>query len=52
MRACYVEIDSNDRYLFLAGFHDGKVTMMRLNEDGSIAGIADGVFHQASVKVQ
>lgn len=46
MRACYVEIDSNDRYLFLAGFHDGKVTMMRLNEDGSIAGIADGVFHQ------
>ena len=46
MRACYVEIDSNDRYLFLAGFHDGKVTMMRLNGDGSIAGIADGVFHQ------
>ena len=46
MRACYVEIDSKDRYLFLAGFHDGKVTMMRLNEDGSIAGIADGVFHQ------
>ena len=46
MRACYVEIDSKDRYLFLAGFHDGKVTMMRLNEDGSIAGIADGIFHQ------
>ena len=46
MRACYVEIDSKDQYLFLAGFHDGKVTMMRLNEDGSIAGIADGVFHQ------
>lgn len=46
MRGCYVEIDSQDRYLFLAGFHDGKVTMMRLNKDGSIAGIADGVFHQ------
>ena len=46
MRGCYVEIDSLDRYLFIAGFHDGKVTMMRLNEDGSIAGIADGVFHQ------
>ncbi|MEE0105843.1 MAG: beta-propeller fold lactonase family protein [Lachnospiraceae bacterium] len=46
MRACHVEIDSKDRYLFLAGFHDGKVTMMRLNEDGSIAGIADGIFHQ------
>lgn len=46
MRGCYVEIDSKDRYLFLAGFHDGKVTMMKLNEDGSIDGIADGVFHQ------
>lgn len=46
MRACDVKIDSKDRYLFLAGFHDGKVTMMGLNADGSIDGIADGVFHQ------
>lgn len=46
MRACYVEIDSKDRYVFLAGYHDGRVTMMRLAEDGSVAGIADGVFHQ------
>lgn len=46
MRACYVEIDAKDRYLFLAGYHDGKVTMMRLNEDGTIAGIADSIFHQ------
>lgn len=46
MRACYVSIDSMDRYLFLGGFHDGKVTMMRLNEDGSIGEIADGIFHQ------
>ena len=46
MRACYVEIDSQDRYLFLGGFHDGRVTMMRLAEDGSVAGIADGIFHQ------
>ena len=46
MRACYVEIDSQDRYLFLAGYHDGRVTMMKLNEDGSVQGIADGIFHQ------
>ena len=46
MRACDVKIDSRDRYLFLAGFHDGKVTMMRLNKNGSIEGIADGIFHQ------
>lgn len=46
MRACYVEIDSQDRYLFLGGFHDGRVTMMQLNKDGSVAGISDGIFHQ------
>ena len=46
MRGCYVEVDSRRRFLFVGGFHDGRVTMMRLAEDGSIAGIADGVFHQ------
>ena len=46
MRACYVEIDSQDRYLFLGGYHDGRVTMMRLNPDGSVGEIADGIFHQ------
>lgn len=46
MRACYVSIDSQDRYLFLAGFHDGRVTMMNVNEDGSVGSIADGIFHQ------
>ena len=46
MRGCDLDIDSQDRFLFVAGFHDGRVSMMRLNEDGSIAGIADGIFHQ------
>lgn len=46
MRGCCVTTDSKRRYLFVGGFHDGKVTMMRLNADGSIAGIADGIFHQ------
>ena len=46
MRGCYVVVDSKRRYLFVGGFHDGRVTMMRLAEDGSIAGIADGIFHQ------
>lgn len=45
MRGCYLSIDSKDRYLFLAGYHDGRVTMMRLNSDGTIAGIAAGIFH-------
>lgn len=47
MRGCYVETDEEDRYLFVGGFHDGRVTMMKLNpKDGSIAGVADGVFHK------
>ncbi|MBQ7677192.1 MAG: beta-propeller fold lactonase family protein [Lachnospiraceae bacterium] len=46
MRGCFVDVDSKRRYLFVGGFHDGRVTMMRLNEDGSIRGIADGIFHQ------
>ncbi len=46
MRGCYVEVDDKNRYLFVAGHHDGKVTMMRLLEDGSIGDIADGIFHK------
>ncbi len=46
MRGCFVDVDSQNRYLFVGGFHDGRVTMMRLNEDGTIDGIADGIFHR------
>ncbi len=46
MRGCYLELDDLDRYLFVAGYHDARVSMMRLNGDGSIDGIADGVFHK------
>ena len=46
MRGCYVEVESTGKYLFVAGYHDGRVTMMHLNEDGSIGEIADGIFHQ------
>lgn len=46
MRGCYVEVDDENRYLFVGGHHDGRVTMMKLNEDGSIGEIADGIFHK------
>lgn len=45
MRGCYVEVDKENRYLFVGGYHDGRVTMMNLEEDGSIGEIADGIFH-------
>ncbi|MCR5641454.1 MAG: lactonase family protein [Lachnospiraceae bacterium] len=46
MRGCYVEVDSKRRFLFVGGYHDGRVTVMRLNKDGSVGDIADGIFHQ------
>lgn len=46
MRGCYLDVDLSDRYLFVGGYHDGRVSMMRLNKDGSIGKIADGVFHK------
>ncbi|PXV85706.1 6-phosphogluconolactonase [Lachnotalea glycerini] len=46
MRGCYLETDSLDKYLFVAGYHDGKVTVLDLAEDGSVGKIRDGVFHK------
>ena len=46
MRGCYVELDDKDQYLFVGGYHDGRVSMMKLAEDGSIVDIADGIFHK------
>ncbi len=46
MRGCHLSTDSKDRFLFVAGYHDGKVTVLRLNSDGSIGEICDGIFHK------
>lgn len=46
MRGCYLSTDLEDKYLFCAGYHDGKITVLRLNEDGSVGEITDEVFHK------
>ncbi len=46
MRGCYVSSDYTDSYLFVAGYHDGKLTVLKLNEDGSIGEITDEIFHK------
>lgn len=46
MRGCFLSTDKADKYLFVAGYHDGRVSVLRLNEDGSVGDIADGIFHQ------
>ena len=46
MRGCYLNSDQRDQYLFCAGYHDGKVTVMRLMEDGAIGEITDEIYHK------
>ena len=46
MRGCYLCTDYEDKFLFVAGYHDGKLTVLRLKEDGSIGGITDEIYHK------
>lgn len=45
MRGCYLTVTSDDQYIACAGYHDGKVTVLRLNEDGSVGDIVSEMFH-------
>lgn len=46
MRGCYLSTDYEDKFLFVAGWHDGKITVLRVNEDGSVGAITDEIFHR------
>ncbi len=46
MRGCYLSTDYEDKLLFVAGYHDGKVTILRLQEDGSVGEITDEIYHK------
>ncbi len=46
MRGCYLSTDYEDRFLFVAGYHDAKLTVLRVGEDGVIGGITDEIFHK------
>jgi len=46
MRGCYLSTDYEDKYLFVAGYHDGKITVLRLREDGGVGEITDEIFHK------
>ncbi len=46
MRGCYLSTDYKDKYLFVAGYHDAKITVLRLREDGGVGKITDEVFHK------
>ena len=44
MRGCYISTDYDDRFLFVAGYHDGKLTVLRIREDGSVGEIVDEIY--------
>ncbi len=46
MRGCYLSTDYEEKLLFVAGYHDGKITVLRLRKDGGVGEITDEIFHK------
>ena len=51
MRPCFICTDRSGKYLFAGGYYDGKVTVIRTLEDGTLAGVLDGVYHKGTGSV-
>ncbi|MCF0134256.1 MAG: lactonase family protein [Blautia sp.] len=45
MRGCFLATDVDGKYLYVAGYHDGKVSVVHTHKNGSLGSIMDGVFH-------
>lgn len=46
MRGCHIWLTKDDRFMFVSGYHDGKITVMKINSDGTVGHITDEVFHK------
>ena len=46
MRGCFLSTDYSGNYLFVGGYHDGKVTLVEILPDGRLGKVLDGVFHR------
>lgn len=44
MRGCHIAITKDDTYLFVAGYHDAKATVVAIREDGGIDRVTDEVY--------
>jgi len=44
MRGCYLSTDYEDKFLFVAGYHDGKITALRLRPDGGVGEITQEIY--------
>ncbi len=46
MRGCYLSTAQNGRFLYVGGYHDGKVTVVHTHKDGRLGSVMDGIFHK------
>lgn len=46
MRACHISVDKDDTFIYTAGYHDGKASVVRINDDGSVGELTAEVFHK------
>lgn len=46
MRGCHMSVDSKNKFIFTAGYHDGKATVLRLRPDGSVGDITAEVYNR------
>ena len=46
MRGCHMSVDLEGKYLFVAGYQDGKVTVIHTHQDGRLGSLMDDVFHK------
>ncbi|MEE1242507.1 lactonase family protein [Frisingicoccus sp.] len=44
LRPCYLQVDSKNEYLVSSGYYDGKLTVSRINPDGTVGEVTDEVF--------
>ena len=44
MRGCYLSTSYDDKYLFVAGYHDGKITALKIERNGSVGPITDEIY--------
>ena len=46
MRPHHICVDQEGKYLYTSGYHDGKLTILRLDPDGAVGPIVDEVYHK------
>lgn len=48
MRGCHITVSHDDQFIIISGYHDGKITVVALTDDGCLDHIADEVFHKGT----